>query len=57
MGSPIPVSWTGSDYPISEWATEILEEGLHQSVIYPLTIQKRNNKKTYFMQTSHATGT
>jgi HK97 family phage major capsid protein len=60
-GGSLQSEFTGSDFPVSEWANEILGEALLESPI-ATTIQrngylKRNNKKTYFPISSATTVT
>ena len=60
-GGSLQSEWTGTDYPVSEWASEIIGEALLESPIVEVVTKnnmiKRANKKTYFMLSSVTTAT
>jgi len=56
-GGSLQSEFTGTDFPVSEWSSEIIGESLLESPILQNVLMKRANKKTYFMLSSVTTVT
>jgi hypothetical protein len=60
-GGSLQSDWTGTDFPVSEWSSDIIGEALLESPFVECIVSsgmlKRGNKKTFFMISSVTTAT